>query len=393
MLVMEEKIAQAAAVMRELDIDLWLTFVRESATLPDPAIDLVVGQHCTWQTAWILGAQGERLAVAGSLDVAAIKDRGLFTTIVPYVEGIGGVLREQLVKMNPRRMAINFSRDSVMADGLSHGMYLHLCDILADTGLVERFVSSEGIMAALRGRKTAAEVAAMQAAIDVTLEIYAAITEHIRPGVSEQALAAMILAEVQRRGLETAWDEAHCPAVFTGPEHAGAHFRPTERLVEAGHVVNMDFGVKVDGYCSDLQRTWYVRRPGETCAPAEVERGFTVIRDAIRKAAAALRPGAVAWEVDQAARAYIMEAGYPDFPHGLGHQVGRSAHDGGIGLFPRWERYGQLPYGKVEVGQVFTIEPRLPIEGYGVATVEEMVWVTEDGCHFLSSPQESLLLV
>ena len=89
----------------------------------------------------------------------------------------------------------------------------------------------------------------------------------------------------------------------------------------------------------------------------------------------------------------LYEVITPEYPHALGHQVGRAAHDGGVGLLPRWERYGRLPYGKIEAGQVFTIEPRLPIEGYGVATIEEIVWVTEEGAKFLSKPQRTLTLV
>jgi Xaa-Pro aminopeptidase len=158
-------------------------------------------------------------------------------------------------------------------------------------------------------------------------------------------------------------------------------------------VLNIDFGVKVNGYCSDLQRTWYILRKGETRAPREVQRGFDVIRDSIRLAAEILRPGIASWKVDAAARKYIVANGYPEYPHALGHQVGRAAHDGGVGLLPRWERYGKLPFGKIEVGQVFTIEPRLPIEGYGVATIEEIVWVTETGVRFLSKPQQTLTLV
>ncbi len=181
--------------------------------------------------------------------------------------------------------------------------------------------------------------------------------------------------------------------MFTGPDHAGAHYAPTKRKIAGGHVLNTDFGVKVNGYCSDLQRTWYIRRKGESVAPAEVVRGFTVIRDSIRMAREALRPGAVSWKIDAIARGHITANGYPEFPHALGHQVGRAAHDGGIGLYPKWERYGSLPLGKVEAGQVFTLEPRLPIEGYGVATVEEMVWVRDEGADWLSKPQTSLWVV
>jgi Xaa-Pro aminopeptidase len=99
------------------------------------------------------------------------------------------------------------------------------------------------------------------------------------------------------------------------------------------------------------------------------------------------------WTVDQVARSYIMEMGYADFPHALGHQVGRKAHDGSTLLCPKWERYGSLAYSRTEAGQVFTLEPRLTVPGHGVATIEEIVQVTDSGCVFLSEPQEELILI
>ena len=98
-------------------------------------------------------------------------------------------------------------------------------------------------------------------------------------------------------------------------------------------------------------------------------------------------------EVDAVARNYIIDAGYEGYPHGLGHQVGRQAHDGSALLCPKWDRYKNLPYSKVEAGQVFTLEPRLTVEGYGVATIEEIVVVTDKGCEFLSKPQEELIVI
>ena len=134
------------------------------------------------------------------------------------------------------------------------------------------------------------------------------------------------------------------------------------RPMEPGHIMNIDFGVKKDDYCSDLQRTWYFLRPGESTAPEAVQRGFDTIVEAIREAGNAVRPGKTGAEIDDVARGYITDRGYPEYPHGLGHQIRRNAHDGGAGLFPRWERYGDLPNQPIEKGQCFTIEPRLPVE-------------------------------
>ena len=391
--MIKEKIAQAVEILKEKKIDVWLTFVRESATMPDPVIDVVVGQHATWQTAWIITRSGETIAIAGSLDVESIKHAGHYEEIVPYVQGIGPQLMRVLDYLKPRKIAINYSMDSVVADGLTHGMYLQLMEYLKGTKYEKRICSSQDIISALRGRKTAGEVATIKKAIALTLDIYDKVTGFLRIGKSEQDVANFILKHVKAHRVELAWSADHCPAVFTGPDHAGAHFGPTGRKIEGGHVLNIDFGVKVDGYCSDLQRTWYIRRKGETAVPTEVQRGFNVIRDSVKMAADALKPGVISWKVDEVSRKHIVKNGYPEYPHALGHQVGRVAHDGGVGLLPRWERYGALPYGTIEAGQVFTIEPRLPIPGYGVATIEEIVWVTEEKAVFLSKPQTKLWVV
>ncbi|MFB3056532.1 MAG: M24 family metallopeptidase, partial [Ignavibacteriaceae bacterium] len=173
----------------------------------------------------------------------------------------------------------------------------------------------------------------------------------------------------------------------------GPHSGPTEKVIQKGTLVNMDFGIKYKGYCSDLQRTWYVLNDGEDKAPEPAQKGFDIIYNAIQKVADSIKPGVKGVDMDSIARNYITENGYPEYPHGLGHQVGRIVHDGGAGLFPEWDRYGNLPFMELEEGQVFTIEPRLPVEGFGVSTLEEEVYITKDGCEFISKPQSELILI
>jgi len=168
---------------------------------------------------------------------------------------------------------------------------------------------------------------------------------------------------------------------------------PSDKKIEKGTLVNMDFGILFKGYCADLQRTWYILNDGEGKAPEPVQKGFEVIRDAIQKVADELKPGVKGVDMDSIARSYIIENGYPEYPHGLGHQVGKTVHDGIAGLFPSWERYGNAPFMDLEEGQVFTIEPRLPVEGFGVSTLEEEVYLTKDGCEFISKPQKELILI
>ena len=388
--LLHEKLDQSQAILRELGMDLWLTFVRESAMFPDPALETVVGANVTWQSAFLVPSKGEALAIVGSLDKANMEERSAFDRVQGYLEGIGEPLRAALAGTDPRRIAINYSLDSEIADGLTHGMYLKLVEILEGTPYAARLESSEAVLSALRGRKTPAEIARMREAVAVTLEILGEARGFIRPGRTEKEVADFIVAQVQARGLELAWEQVHCPAVFSGPETAGAHASPTEGRVEPGHVLNIDFGVRVDGYCSDLQRTYYVPRKGEHGVPEPVLRGMQTIVEAISRSAEGLRPGVMGHEIDRIARDHIVQAGYGEYPHALGHQIGRKAHDGAGLLCPEWERYGQRPYLKVEQYQVYTIEPRLNVEGFGIATVEEMVQVGEQGCSFLGPRQEEV---
>lgn len=388
-----EKQKQAVEILKEKDIDMWLTFTRESGNINDPMMDMIVGTNCTWQSAFIITKTGQTIAIVGSLEVANMNLVGTFQRVEGYLKHVKDKLLEVLNDIKPNKIAINFSRNSTLADGLTHGMYLELMEHLKDTPYKDKLISSEEIVAALRGRKSDKEIAIMKEAIVETLAIFDQVTEFLKPGISEKEVAQFVHKIVEEKGFGLAWDKEYCPSVFTGPDTAGAHSGPTDKKIEPGHVINMDFGIKYKGYCSDLQRTWYVLKPGEDKAPEPVQRGFDVIKDSITQSAKAIKPGKQGVEIDDIARGYIVNSGYEEFPHALGHQLGRVAHDGGALLSPRWERYGNLPFLPLEVNQVFTIEPRLTIEGYGIATIEEEVVITKDGCEFISPRQEEIYLV
>jgi Xaa-Pro aminopeptidase len=391
--MIREKINQAYDILREEKIDCWLTFVRESSTTFDPAMDLVVGTGVTWQSAFILTAQGESIAIVGSLDKANQEDHGHYHQIIGYVQSVEDDLIDTLKKIDPNKIAVNYSLNTATADGLSHGLYLQLIEYLKKAGLDDRIISSEPILNKLRGRKSATEISRVEEAIRDTLKMFDQVGKFIRPGRTEKQIARFLIDKVYEAGLELAWDADHCPAVFTGPDTAGAHAGPTDREVKAGHVLNIDFGIKKNEYCSDLQRSWYILRPGETEAPAEVQNGFAVIFESVTKAANFLKPGLTGYDIDTIARSHITKNGYDEYPHALGHQIGRTAHDGGGLLAPKWERYGTLPDQKIEINQLYTIEPRLTIKDYGVATIEEIVVVTENGCRFLSDRQQEIFLI
>ncbi|MBN2491632.1 MAG: aminopeptidase P family protein, partial [Planctomycetes bacterium] len=353
----------------------------------------VVGGNVTWASAFLLGRGGERIAILGSLDKAAHEMLGHYPEILPYVQGISQPLRETLARLDPQQIAINFSVNDEMADGMTHGQWLLLQDILKDTPYAARLISSEEIVARLRSRKQEPELERIEHACRETVDLFRQMHGRIRIGMTEKEIAAVMVEIMEEKGLERAWDPDHCPAVFTGPESAGAHAGPTDRRMEAGHLMNVDFGMRYEGYCSDLQRTWYCLRPGETAPPTIVLRAFHAVRDAIRKAGELMKPGVMGKDVDAVARSHIVSEGFDEYPHALGHQIGRQAHDGAGLLCPEWERYGTKPYTRIEKGQCYTIEPRALVAGHGVATMEEIVVVTRDGVRYLSEPQTEIMLL
>lgn len=386
----KEKIAQVAGILEELDVDLWMIVERESGVLSDPAMDFVVGTGVTWLSFFLFFRNGHTEAIVGNLDIEKIERLGLFQKVTAYKGSAKETLLESLNRYSPQRIALNYSQDSPTSDGLTYGRYLSLIELLKGTGYSDRFTSAEALVASLRGRKSKAELDRIAKAIEITLSLYELVPSLIAPGISEKSLAAKITAERVKLGLPAAWEESHCPAVFAGPQKVGAHSGPTDSILKKGHVFNIDFGVCYDKYCSDLQRTWYIMRDNETFPPDEVQRGFETLTNSIEIAFQMLKPGVRGVDVDRAAREYIVSQGYDEYPHALGHQVGRSAHDGGALLGPAWERYGNLPFIPLEMNQVFTIEPRINLPEYGVVTVEDMVVITDTGAKYLSTPQKEI---
>jgi Xaa-Pro aminopeptidase len=390
--LVHEKLDQAVDILGEQDVDLWVTLVRETSLTSDPCLDLIAGTYSAWTGAFLVSATGEKTAIVGRFDAPSVEEVGAYD-VVGYDESIRPALRETVERLAPRSLALNYSDSDAAADGLTHGLWRLLQETFADTPYVDRFTSSEAIVNALRGRKSPAEVERIRGAIRETEEIFDVVTHGLRPGLSEVEIAGLMQAEVERRGLGYAWGSTHCPAVNTGPEKDVGHAPPSHLVTKRGELLHVDFGVSHAGYCSDLQRVWYLLDEGETGAPEDILRAWSAVWAAVDAGADVLRPGAAGWEVDAAARASLTGAGYPEPMYALGHQLGRSAHDGGTVLAPRWDRYGTAATGLVEEGNVFTLEYGTPVPGRGYIGLEEDVVVTADGVEWLSTPQRELWLV
>lgn len=389
--LVQEKVNQAVQILRETEIDAWLTFVRETTAVGDPVLPLIYGQDLTWNSALIITRTGSTYAIVGRFEAETARRLNAYSQVIPYDKSMAPELINVLSALNPGQIAINYSLNDVHADGLSYGMYQLLLSYLAGTGYNDRLISAEALIAALRGRKTASEINLIRAAVNTTQLIFEHTFSFMRPGMTEIDVAEFMHSQLARFGVNPAWHIDHCPAVNTGPNSPVGHSGPTALKIEPGHIVHFDFGVKQNNYCSDIQRVVYYLNHGESHPPAAVQHGFDVIVQAIQQAVASIRPGMQGKEVDSIARGIVTSAGYPEYLYATGHQLGRTAHDGAGLLGPVWERYGDTPNYRIEPGQVYTVEPGIAIPGYGYLGLEEDILVVEDGAVFLSNPQTELI--
>jgi len=391
--LVQEKVTQAIQILKSKGVDTWLTFVRETPQTKDPCMDLIVGVEVAWHSAFIITARGDRIAIVGRYDCENIRLTGAYQEIIGYDESIRQPLVQVLTRLNPYCIAINYSENDPAADGLTHGMWATLFRLLEGTTFSARLISAENIIGTLRGRKSPLELERIRAAIATTDRILEDLTRILQPDQTELELHEFVCDRLDVYDVEPAWGINYCPILTAGPDSPVGHAAAGPYKTARGQVLHIDLGVRQAGYCSDMQRVWYFLDEGEKQAPPEVQRAFDAVRAAILAAAKALRPGILGWEVDQVARSTLTRAGYPEYLHATGHQVGRTSHDGATILGPRWERYGQTPYGVIEAGNVFAIELGVSVPNRGYIGLEEVVVVTPHGVEWLTRPQTELILI
>jgi Xaa-Pro aminopeptidase len=239
-------------------------------------------------------------------------------------------------------------------------------------------VDTEGFVESLRMQKDEAEVASVKKAVAVADEALVHVTHWIRPGMTEQQVAWELESYMRTHGASAVSFE---PIVASGPNSALPHARPTDRVLQAGEPITMDFGCIVEGYCSDLTRT--------VCLGEPADDKYLLIWHTILKAQEVAEDGARAGmtgeQVDKLARDVIAEAGFGDyFGHGLGHGVGLAIHEG-----PRFSF--TYPH-EVPNMAIMTIEPGIYIPGWGGVRLEDMALVKNGQLEILTTaPKEAVL--
>ena len=271
MTLIQEKVKQAFQILNEFNIDLWLTFVRETSAGGDPVLSLIYGLDLTWQSALILTRTGQSIAIIGDLEAEAARRTGAYATIVPYHQAFGPKLIPVLEQLNPKTVGINYSIDDVHADGLSVGMHQMLLKLLAGTPFKDRLVSAEKVIGALRSRKTPTEIERIKSAVQTTKRIFENTFNFVRPGMTEIQISDFMHQQMLEFNVTEAWDYHNCPTVNAGPASSIGHIGPTDLKIEPGQILHIDFGVKQNDFCSDIQRVAYFLAPGEK-APQELSK-------------------------------------------------------------------------------------------------------------------------
>ena len=240
------------------------------------------------------------------------------------------------------------------------------------------FVPASEVMSELRIIKSADEIASLRAAAEAVDRVLTRIPEEI-------ALAGSTERQVARRITEMVIEEGHQSAEFwivaSGPNAASPHHEPGERVVDRGDSVILDFGGKLDGYCSDVSRTFSVGPPSP-----KLREVHAVVLEAQAAGRAAARPGEPCEVVDAAARSVIEDAGYAEyFIHRTGHGIGMDAHE-----------HPYLVAGNdrlLEPGMAFSIEPGIYLPGELGVRIEDICVATDGVVDTLNQADRSLVEV
>ena len=236
----------------------------------------------------------------------------------------------------------------------------------------DALVPTEGLVEQLRAVKDAGEVATLREAARRLSVVASRAREFVQAGRTEAAVAALVDAAVRAAGFERPAFET---IVASGPNSALPHARPGGRVLADGDGVVLDFGGIYDGYCVDLTRTLHLGPPG-----AGFRRLFRAVTEAHAAAIAAVQPGALATDIDKAARRVLERHGLGEaFGHGTGHGLGLEVHED-----PRISPLAPAD-ARVSAGMVFTVEPGAYLPGSAGVRIEDDVLVTETGCELLTN--------
>lgn len=283
-----------------------------------------------------------------------------FLHIGLYPKGVLALLREMLPDLGIRSLGFEseYSLYSFVEKLKRLGAKLGL-QLLPTTGLVEK----------IRLIKDEDELDKLRASVDLNEKVFDEVYSSLAPGQTENEIALAIESTMRRMGAES---PSFSTIVAAGSNSALPHAVPGSALVELGQPLMIDMGLILDGYCSDMTRTFVLGEPDDRFLAIH-----RLVRRAQLAALASIREGVVAAKVDKIARDIIGAAGYGQaFGHSLGHGVGLAVHEE-----PRLSSRNRK---QLRAGMVVTVEPGIYVPGWGGVRLENMVVVRKDGCELLN---------
>jgi Xaa-Pro aminopeptidase len=230
----------------------------------------------------------------------------------------------------------------------------------------------------LRTIKSPGELECIRRSVETNSRAFEEVSKSVRPGMTEQDLAAELEYRMRRLGAQRPAFET---IVAGGERGALPHAQPTSAKLENGGLVVVDMGAVQDGYCSDMTRMLFLGSPG-----TKVKRTYRAVLEAQAAAIEAVRPGVSTAHVDRQARRVLKGYGLDAaFVHSTGHGLGLEIHES--------PRIGKRDKGRLDAGMAITIEPGVYLEGFGGIRIEDTVVVTGGGCEILTPTTKDLRLV
>lgn len=303
---MQSKIDQAVKLLTAHDIECWVMLVREGK---EKAVELLLETEFIGESAFIFTPE-RKIAVVAGYDKDRVKNMEVHT----YKKGISEILPNILKEISPKSIHLNFSEHDHTADSLTHGLFLRFQKIVKKWFTGDIF-SAEFFLEQLRSQKTPEEIHRIKTAVDITEDIFGKLPEYITEGVTEREVMKTMTNLATEKGCELAWNE---PAVTFGLETELGHRISSNRKLKKNESIHIDFGVRYNGYCSDIQRVFFYG--GDP--PEDMVKAFNTIRRAQNQSMEEIGPGKKGYQIDAVARKIISEH-YPEYNHGLGHQIGR----------------------------------------------------------------------
>ena len=243
---------------------------------------------------------------------------------------------------------------------------------------VNKFVPMHAQISGFRAVKEEWELDLMRKAQSITDKAFSEMCTRIKPGMTEKELQAELIYCLYKNGGDgLAFD----PIVVSGPNTSLPHGVATDRVIQAGDFVTMDFGAMYNGYCSDMTRTVAVG-----FATEEMEKVYNTVLQAQLAGLAATKAGAIGKDIDGAARKVIADAGYGEyFGHGYGHSLGLEVHESPS---PNAGNSNPMP-----AGAVASAEPGIYLPGKFGVRIEDVVIFTADGHENITKSPKNLIIV